>query len=119
MNDDLKPCPFCGKIPEGPIDATRVLGVWRLVHRGCCTLPNFAVERSERGDTITAWNRRAEATSALLAKDAENARLRGLLAEAVELTDAWIDPRYGTPEEWDWREDVLSRMKAETANRDG
>lgn len=62
---------------------------------------------------------RHEAASALIAKDAENARLRVLLAEAVELTDAWIDPRYGTPEDWDWREDVLSRMKAEIENRDG
>jgi hypothetical protein len=56
---ELLPCPFCGGIPEGPIDATRILGVWRLVHRGCCTLPNFSVEKSTPEAAIAAWNRRA------------------------------------------------------------
>lgn len=44
------------------------------------------------------------------AKDAEIARLRGLLMEAGELTDAAIDPRYGSKDDWDWRDDVLSRI---------
>jgi hypothetical protein len=52
---------------------------------------------------------------ALVAKDSEIARLRGLMREAEELTDAAIDPRYGSREDWDWREDVLSRIGAELA----
>ena len=63
MTEQLKNCPFCGSVPDEPIDATRILGVWRIVHRDCCTLPNFAVERSKRADAIAAWNRRAEVPS--------------------------------------------------------
>jgi Lar family restriction alleviation protein len=59
MPEQLKPCPFCGKTPEAPVDATRILGAWRVIHRGCCTLPNFSVDRSTQEDAIAAWNRRA------------------------------------------------------------
>lgn len=71
----LLPCPFCGKVPEPPVDATRILGVWRVVHKGCTTMPNFAVERSEKSEAIAAWNRRAALepapTDAAQAREAE------------------------------------------------
>lgn len=63
MTEALKPCPFCGSAPEGPVDATRILGVWRIIHQGCCTLPNISIERYERDDLIAAWNRRAHEAS--------------------------------------------------------
>lgn len=75
MNEtELKPCPICGNTPDDPIDATRILGVWRIVHRGCLD-PNFAVERSTKDSAIAAWNARADLSDALVAaayQDAAN-----------------------------------------------
>jgi hypothetical protein len=70
--------------------------------------PPFGTETSER-------KLMAQAAAALVAKDAEIARLLGLLREAEELTDAAIDPRHGSKADWDWRDAVLARIGAELA----
>lgn len=54
----LLPCPFCGKSPDEPIDATRVLGVWRVVHR-CSVIVPISIECSDKGRAIEMWNTRA------------------------------------------------------------
>jgi Lar family restriction alleviation protein len=64
---ELKPCPFCGGLPEGPADATRILGIWRIVHRGCCALPGVSVERPTREAAVAAWNTRADLPPSLSA----------------------------------------------------
>lgn len=53
---ELKPCPFCGGKPEIH-DATRILGVWRLVHR-CKVVGYMEIERTISDDAIAAWNHR-------------------------------------------------------------
>jgi len=77
------------------------------------------LNRSAEGMSDSTFRRMSAQTlreleSALAARDAEIARLRALLVEAEELTEAAIDPRYGSKDDWDWREDVLQRIKAET-----
>lgn len=63
MSSDLKNCPFCGKQPEAPIDAMRFRGLWTIMHRGCCTLPNLEVTAGSREEVIKRWNRRAPSTA--------------------------------------------------------
>jgi hypothetical protein len=58
MTDKLLPCPFCGFEVDSLADATRILGVWRLVHR-CEVVGPIAVERGDRDKVMLAWNTRA------------------------------------------------------------
>lgn len=57
MQVELKPCPFCGGEAEIH-DATRILGLWRLVHR-CKVIGYIGIERADKDAAIAAWNRRA------------------------------------------------------------
>lgn len=58
--DELKPCPWCGPLPkdEGPADATRLTGMWNLIHR-CRVLGPVKIEELTRENLIAAWNARA------------------------------------------------------------
>lgn len=85
MSEALLPCPFCGGIPEGPVDATRTLGVWRLVHRGCCTTPNFSVEKPTPEAAIATWNRRTDLHLAAVAE----AEARGMRRAAEIVSVMW------------------------------
>lgn len=93
----LLPCPFCGGKPDGPVDATRILGVWRIVHRDCI-MPSFSLEKATPEAVIAAWNTRHDpdaamnraetAEAALAAKEQEVARLREVVADAIGALDA-------------------------------
>ncbi|WP_136068018.1 hypothetical protein [Aquamicrobium sp. LC103] len=51
-------CPFCGETPSEIVDATKILGVYRIVHR-CKTIPPFSIEAATPEKVAAAWNRRA------------------------------------------------------------
>lgn len=51
-------CPFCGGNPE-ITDATKMLGVWRLLHR-CKIIGPMSLEHYSRQGLVTAWNTRAD-----------------------------------------------------------
>jgi hypothetical protein len=55
---ELKPCPFCGGEAE-ITDATRVLGVWNLIHR-CTVLVPISCSFYSQEKAITAWNTRIQ-----------------------------------------------------------
>lgn len=59
MQVELKSCPFCGGEAEIH-DATRILGLWRLVHR-CKVIGYIGIERADKDAAIAAWNRRHQA----------------------------------------------------------
>ena len=64
MRDELKPCPFCGVLndKEGITDATRILGVWRFIHR-CKVIGPISIEDGNRDHVVAIWNtRRPEVT---------------------------------------------------------
>jgi Lar family restriction alleviation protein len=77
VSSELKSCPFCGKQPEPIVDATRILGVWRIFHRGCPSLPNVVVEAHSRENVVAAWNRRSPSPAVLALVEA----CRELLAQ--------------------------------------
>ena len=56
----LLPCPFCGETPKEIVDATRILGVYRIVHR-CAVIPAFVLEAATPEKVAENWNRRAPA----------------------------------------------------------
>ena len=56
---ELNPCPFCGQTPDKIVDATRHLGCYRIIHRGC-VIPNFSLEGKNASDVADRWNRRAD-----------------------------------------------------------
>ena len=79
---ELLPCPFCDGYAGEITDATRVLGVFKLVH-WCPVIGPITIECSTREAVIATWNTRAlpavqpDATSdKLLAAEAEIDRLR-------------------------------------------
>jgi hypothetical protein len=76
---ELKSCPICGKPPGEPVDATRILGSWRIVHRGCL-IPNFAIERYTLHDAVSAWNGLSDHSDSLIAAACKEA-----LREAAEV----------------------------------
>lgn len=51
-------CPFCGETPSEIVDATKILGVYRVVHR-CKVIPPFVLEAATPEKVAAAWNRRA------------------------------------------------------------
>ena len=79
MGSELEPCPFCGEIEEEIVDATRVLGAWRLIHR-CRAVGPLELGSSDRSRVVTTWNRRP-IESALRARVAE---LESKLAESED-----------------------------------
>lgn len=61
MQVELKSCPFCGGEAEIH-DATRILGLWRLVHR-CKVIGYIGIERADKEAAIAAWNTRVGDTN--------------------------------------------------------
>jgi Lar family restriction alleviation protein len=55
---DLKPCPFCGETPKEIVDATKIMGVYRIVHR-CKVIPPFALDAATPEKVAENWNWRA------------------------------------------------------------
>ena len=66
MTADLLPCPWCGVIESQPVDATRIMGVWRIVHR-CKIIGPFSIESPTRDGVIAVWNTRAPLDGAVAA----------------------------------------------------
>lgn len=101
MSDDLKPCPFCGEAPGQPVDATRILGVWNLVHR-CKVLGPVEIQASTREDAITRWNTRAQGQPTSGDDREEIARLsqlRDALNTSAFVMDAVLEV-YSDWEQW-------------------
>lgn len=96
MQVELKSCPFCGGEAEIH-DATRILGLWRLVHR-CKVIGYIGIERADKEAAIAAWNTRHQAR-----------------AEVVGEIVAWLRENdvYG-----EWREGVAT-IEAKFGGRDG
>lgn len=58
MNDELKPCPWCGKQPI----VTPVGRQWQVWHV-CQSVEGVTIEtrwHNHRSEALAAWNRRAE-----------------------------------------------------------
>lgn len=53
---ELKPCPFCGAVPETFVGKFREWGL--VVHRDGCLFPTFPKHEIPKAD-FEAWNRRA------------------------------------------------------------
>lgn len=62
MTDELKPCPFCGKIPEIIISKNSNSKSFYRVEckRMSCTVLASTFAYSTENEAIEAWNRRAE-----------------------------------------------------------
>ncbi|HAX40613.1 MAG TPA: hypothetical protein DCY10_07045 [Clostridiales bacterium] len=58
MTEKLLPCPVCGETPEGIVDATKVIGLYRITHR-CKVWPAFSLEGSTPERVAERWNTRA------------------------------------------------------------
>lgn len=56
-----KACPFCGGDDVSVTDATRFLGVWRLLHR-CPVIGAVEIQNKTREGAIAVWNTRAPDT---------------------------------------------------------
>ena len=54
---ELLPCPFCGQPAGEIVDATRILGKWRLIHR-CKVLGPVSLDDFERDSLVDRWNTR-------------------------------------------------------------
>lgn len=90
MQIELKPCPFCGDTPKEIVDATRVLGVHRIVHR-CAVIPPFLLEAGTPEAVAAQWNRRA--TEAAAQSDYERRILSALAEPAGEAEPSkWTIP---------------------------
>lgn len=55
--EKLLPCPVCGETPEGIIDATKVIGLYRITHR-CKVWPPFSLEGAAPERVAALWNTR-------------------------------------------------------------
>jgi hypothetical protein len=95
MGERLEPCPFCGGVPE-TVDATRILGIWRIVHR-CDVLGCVSVGREDIKDAAVEWNRRAASPDA-----ARVATLERELAAMREARDALSAAVTRCGENWGW-----------------
>ena len=63
---ELLPCPFCGE-DQGPlVDATRIMGVWRLIHR-CRLVGPILIESSDPEYLAKKWITRADLHAARIA----------------------------------------------------
>jgi hypothetical protein len=85
MSEELKPCPFCGEVPPQIVDATRIVGVWRIVHR-CKVIPPFSLEGSTPESVAAKWNTRADADEITRLR-AENERMQRSLKTIELLSD--------------------------------
>ena len=79
----LLACPFCGEHPGEITDATRILGVFNIIHR-CKVIGPIKIESTDRDCLVATWNTRAPA-----AKDkARIERLEAALRE-MNVGDGW------------------------------
>ncbi len=69
---DLLPCPWCGQTPPEIVDATKVMGVWRIIHRNC-VIPPFSLDAPSREKLIAAWNTRSPTDNRIAPDPAVNA----------------------------------------------
>jgi len=89
----LKPCPFCGGDAE-VTDTTKVLGVWRLIHR-CKAIGPISLERYNEETLTNAWNTRADLSADLVRAALEAAAApiyKWSIAAAEEIEALSADP---------------------------
>lgn len=70
LTNELLPCPFCGVIPPEAIDATKILGCYRIVHR-CKIMRVVEVESHSREIVVKRWNTRNNPSEYLDDKEAK------------------------------------------------
>lgn len=58
MSELLKPCPFCGQINEKVVDATRIFGVFNLIH-SCRVVGFVELSHPSPDGVVELWNTRA------------------------------------------------------------
>ena len=94
MNEELKPCPFCGRsdslysLPQSvtiPVGGGRILNDWAVGCKQC----SFSIKRMtyRKDNAIETWNTRPiedTLTATIAQKDAEIKRLRSLLKSVLE-----------------------------------
>lgn len=57
----LKPCPFCGGVPELNDYRDKPVGSWVLSHKNnACTFVRFVMSFSSAERAVTAWNTRSD-----------------------------------------------------------
>lgn len=77
-----EPCPFCGGDGVSVTDATRILGVWNLIHR-CPVVGAISLQGDSREKVVATWN-----TRALLASHGAQAERIASLEAGVRLIRA-------------------------------
>lgn len=96
VTQELLPCPFCGsdELSHGYVNYGGALTIGNVECHSC----DVVVTANTEAEAITAWNTRLASTEALRAeiaeRDAEVARLRGLLGDLV----SWFPDEAPKPE---------------------
>lgn len=85
---ELKPCPFCGGTPKEIVDATRILGVHRIVHR-CAVIPPVVLEAATPEGVSEQWNRRADLPPGYVILSPDEVRAMERDRQAVEFAARW------------------------------
>lgn len=88
-------CPFCGETPDKIVDATKVMGVHRIVHR-CKVIPPFSLEAATPEKVAQKWNTRSAPSSEALQRAREEEREAcARIAEEIEASSEWTDTVIG------------------------
>lgn len=90
MDDELKPCPFCGEANQEILMVQHMAGtIIHPTYRVACDNCGGSCGWTDRGDHVAKWNQRADA-AALSEAQATIARLEAALTRIVGM-DSHID----------------------------